>query len=59
MGLTGFIAILVLALFAAAVFAVVSGVRRKDTKLIFFAILGFVLLVGGIYWALVSFITSM
>ena len=59
MGVTGIIALVLLAMLIVAVSVVVSGIRQKNWKKIMFPVIAFAVLAVGIYLALVSFITSM
>ena len=59
MGITGIIALVLLALLIVTICVVVSGIRQKNWKKIVFPVIAFVVLAAGIYLALVSFITSM
>ncbi len=59
MGITGIIALVLLALLIVTICVVVSGIRQKNWKKIVFPVIAFVVLIVGIYLALVHFITSM
>lgn len=59
MGFTGMIGLIILAVFVILIYFVVTGIKQKDWKRIVFPIILFVVFVVGVYWALVSFITSM
>ena len=59
MGFTGMIGLIILAVFVILIYFVVTGIKQKDWKRIDFPIILFVVFVFGVYWALVSFITSM
>ena len=59
MEFTGMIGLIILAVFVILIYFVVTGIKQKDWKRIVFPIILFVVFVVGVYWALVSFITSM
>ena len=59
MGFTGMIGLIILAVFVILIYFVVMGIKQKDWKRIVFPIILFVVFVVGVYWVLVSFITSM
>ena len=59
MGFTGMIGLIILAVFVILIYFVVTGIKQKDWKRIVFPIILFVVFVFGVYWALISFITSM
>ena len=59
MGFTTIIALFILLIIGIAVYVIITGIRRKEWKRIVFPLVGLVLVLGGIYWALISFITSM
>ena len=59
MGFTAIIALFVLTIFTLAVCFIISGIKKKDWKQVIISTLGFIIIVGGVYWALIRFITSM
>lgn len=59
MGITAFIALFILALFIATIYLVCQGIKNRDWKRIVFPTILFTVIVAGVYWALVCFITSM
>lgn len=59
MGFTAIIALFVLVIFILTAYFLISGIRKKDWKQIVLSVLGFIIIIGGVYWALISFITSM
>lgn len=59
MGFTGMIGLIILAVFVILIYFVVTGIKQNDWKRIVFPIILFVVFVFGVYWAFVSFITSM
>lgn len=59
MGFTATIALFVLVIFILTAYFLISGIRKKDWKQIVLSVLGFIIIIGGVYWALISFITSM
>ena len=59
MGITGIIALVLLALLIVTISVVASGIRQKNWKKIVFPVIAFAVLIVGIYLALVTFITSM
>ena len=59
MGITGLITIIILIMLIITVRFVVSGIKQRNWKRVIISVVGFVVLIAGIYWALVSLITSM
>ena len=59
MGFTAKIALFVLIIIILAVYFIISGIKMNDWKLIIISFLGCVIIIGGVYLALISFITSM
>ncbi len=59
MGFLGKIALFVIALFVILIYFIVTGIKQKNYKRILFSIVGFILIVGIMYYGLITFITSM
>lgn len=59
MGLTGILALIVVALFVIMLKFVIDGVREKNWKKSIISVVIFCVIVLSIYWALITLITSM
>ena len=59
MGITGILGLLVIAVFAFVIYFVVLGIKQRNTKKILLPIVGFIVFAALLYWAFLSFITSM
>ena len=59
MGFTAVLAFVVLILVIFGIRILISGIRKKDWRMIVFPVIGIILVVGGTFLVLVWFITSM
>lgn len=59
MSFLGMIVLILIVLFVILIYFIVTGIKQKNWKRILFSIVGFILIVGIMYYGLITLITSM